>query len=120
MAQLITILWRDIPAQVTAKKGRVKAAVQLTDRFQITIDRAAARAGLETTDEYLAEWRREVAECSDDLTTEVNDAAERLEAEFSDQFLLDMITTGGIRGGDYIERPDKRKRSDKFNEGEEE
>jgi methionyl-tRNA synthetase len=120
MAQLITILWRDIPAQVTAKQGRAKAAVQLTDRFQITIDRAAARAGLETTDEYLAEWRREVAECSDDLTSEANDAAERIEAEFTDEFLRKMVTTGGIRLGEYIERPDKRKRSDKFNESEEE
>ncbi len=120
MAQLITILWRDIPAQVTAKQGRAKAAVQLTDRFQITIDLAAARASLETTDEYLAEWRRETTECSDDITTEANDAAERLEAEFTEDFLRELVTTGGIRGGEYIERPDKRKRSDKFNKIEEE
>ncbi len=109
MAQLITILWRDIPAQVTAKKGRVKVPVQLADRFQIAIDRAAARAGKETTDSYLAEWRRESVDCTDALATEAEQAAERLEAEFTDEVLRELVTMGGIRGGEYIERPDKRK-----------
>lgn len=108
MAELITILWRDIPAQVTARDGRRKAAIQLDYRFQTAIDKAAARAGKETTDDYLAEWRRASVPCSDDLQREVDEAAARLEAEFTDELLLEMISTGGIRDGEVLPRVDKR------------
>ncbi len=111
MAELITILWRDIPAQVTARQGRRKASIQLEHRFQIAIDKAAARAGKETTDEYLAEWHRESVQCSDDLQEEAEEASRRLEAEFTDALLLEMISTGGIRGGPVLPRVDKRNRS---------
>ena len=40
MAHLIIISWRDIPAQVIAKRGREVAKIQLTDRFQEEIGRA--------------------------------------------------------------------------------
>lgn len=108
MAELITILWRDIPAQVTARDGRKKAAIQLDHRFQIAIDKAAARAGKETTDDYLAEWHRESVECTADLQGEVDDAAARLEAEFTAELLLEMVSTGGVRGGEVLPRVDKR------------
>ena len=58
MAQLIVVYWRDIPAQVIVKRGRVTAKRQLTERFEKAIDRAAMRANLRDTDSYLAEWRR--------------------------------------------------------------
>ena len=45
MAQLIKMYWRDIPAQVIAKRGRKTAKVMLASRFQEAIDRAAMRAG---------------------------------------------------------------------------
>jgi hypothetical protein len=41
MPKLITVYWRDIPSQVIAKKGRSKSKVQLSQRFQEAIDRAA-------------------------------------------------------------------------------
>ena len=44
MAQLIVVYWRDIPAQVIVKRGRVTAKRQLTERFEKAIDRAAMRA----------------------------------------------------------------------------
>lgn len=44
MAKLITVYWRDIPAQVIVKQGRRTAKVQLPERFQEAIDRAAMRA----------------------------------------------------------------------------
>jgi hypothetical protein len=97
MAQLITILWRDIPAQVTARDGRKKVSIQLSDRFQIAIDRAAVRAGKKTTDEYLGEWHRLVVECGSDLAAEADDAAARLEDEFTDEVLRDHVTNGGYR-----------------------
>ncbi len=98
--QLITIYWRDIPAQVTARRGRTKAAVQLSDRFQIAIDKAAVRAGKHTTNDYLEEWRRESEPCSGDLQDAVNEAAERLEARYTDEVLERLVTSGGLAGSD--------------------
>jgi hypothetical protein len=53
VAELTVIWWRDIPAQVTASRGRERARVQLSDRFQEAIDTAATRVGLIGTDEYM-------------------------------------------------------------------
>lgn len=97
MAQLITIMWRDIPAQVTARDGRRKASVQLEDRFQIAIDRAAAVAGLETTDDYLGEWHRVTADIpGDDLQAEVEAAADELEGAFPQPVLQQYVVNGGF------------------------
>ena len=67
MPELTVISWRDIPAQVTAGKGRGASRVQLSERFQEAIDAAAMRGGLIGTDAYLEEWRREARACGDDL-----------------------------------------------------
>ena len=56
---MVTIYWRDIPSQVLVQVGRTKAKVQLPQRFQEAIDRAAMRAGKGSSDLYLEEWRRE-------------------------------------------------------------
>ena len=45
-AHLVTIYWRDIPAQVTAQRGRSREKALLDARFQDAIDRAALVAGL--------------------------------------------------------------------------
>ena len=62
MANLITLYWRDIPAQVIAERGRGRkreqAKIELHRRFAIAIDAAAMRDGADSTDDYLAEWRR--------------------------------------------------------------
>ena len=79
MPELTVIWWRDIPAQVTAKEGRARAARELAPRFQEAIDAAAMRAGLIGTDAYLEEWRREPRSCGDDLEPEVAQEVERLE-----------------------------------------
>ena len=50
MAQLTVVYWRDIPAQVIVKKGRESAKIQLNERFEKAIDRAAMRANLRDTD----------------------------------------------------------------------
>jgi len=97
MAQLITILWRDIPAQVTAREGGRKVSIQLDDRFQIAIDRAAVIAGKETTDDYLGEWHRDVYECGEDLQAAADTAAANLEAEFTEQRLSECVGRGGFR-----------------------
>ena len=58
-AQLVTIYWRDIPAQVTAQRGSNREKALLAARFQHAIDRAAMVAGCTDPDSYVAEWRRE-------------------------------------------------------------
>ena len=53
MAKQVTIWWRDIPSQITVKKGRKTGKALLSERFQEATDKAAMRAGKSTTDEYL-------------------------------------------------------------------
>lgn len=94
-AQLITIYWRDIPAQVTARAGRRKSSVQLADRFQIAIDRAAVVAGKHTTDEYLGEWRRQTAPCAGELSEAAAAAAAALEQAYPAERLRRLASNGG-------------------------
>ena len=95
MPELTVILWRDIPAQVTAGKGRGASRRQLPERFQDAIDAAAMRAGLIGTDTYLEEWRREVLPCGDDLDAEVARVAAELEAQYSDERLERLARASG-------------------------
>ncbi len=99
MAELTVIWWRDIPAQVTAKAGRARVAVQLPERFQESIDAAAMRAGLIGTDAYLEEWRREPRACGDDLDAEVAQEAEWLEAAYGDDVLERLVRASGRESG---------------------
>ena len=97
MAQLIVVYWRDIPAQVIVKRGRVTAKRQLTERFEKAIDRAAMRANLRDTDSYLAEWRRaDPVDCGEDLEAEAAAAAARLEAEYDEALLTSLVDKGGV------------------------
>ena len=96
MAQLIVVYWRDIPAQVIVKKGREAAKVQLNERFEKAIDRAAMKAKLRDTDSYLAEWRRaDPVDVSDDLKVEADKKAAELEATFDDERLKALVDAGG-------------------------
>lgn len=97
-AKLITVYWRDIPAQVMAKKGRESAKVMLSSRFQEAIDRAAMRAGKGGSDAYMSEWRRASRECSDDLQAEVDAEAERIENAWSDEDLAAITRNRGVAG----------------------
>ncbi len=96
MAELITIYWRDIPSQITAKSGRKTAKVMLSARFQKGIDRAAMRAGKGTSDAYMEDWRRKRSKCSGDLQAEATQAAAALELEFSDDFLETIVKAKGV------------------------
>ena len=96
MAKLITVYWRDIPAQVIAKERRDTAKVQLSERFADAIDRAAMRAGKGSTDAYLEEWKRVSSECGNDLQAEAEAAAEKLEAAYDKERLMTLIKNQGI------------------------
>ncbi len=98
MGSLTVISWRDIPAQVIVKRGREAAKVQLSQRFQEAVDRAAMRAGKGSSDAYLADWRRsEPRTVGDDLAAEAAAEAARLEAKFSDADLERLIRAKGLQ-----------------------
>ena len=90
-AQLVTIYWRDIPAQVTAQQGRNREKALLDARFQHAIDRAAMVAGMDDTDSYVAQWRREAVECLADLAPAVAVEAARFRGQL--RLLVDQRRT---------------------------
>ena len=100
MAKLITLYWRDIPAQVIAERGRGRkreqAKIELPRRFSVAIDAAAMRDGMGSTDDYLSEWRRsEPRECGDDLNAEAVRRAAALGDEYTSEILRALVENGG-------------------------
>ncbi len=96
MANLITVFWRDIPAQVMAKERRTTAKKELPSRFAEAIDHAAMRADMVGTDAYLEQWRRVSEPCGDDLEAIASEAAERLEKEYDKDRLMTLIKNKGL------------------------
>lgn len=99
---LVTIWWRDIPAQVTA--GTAKAL--LDARFQHAIDRAAVVAGLTDTSSYVAEWRRVTGPVDGDPTDAATAEAERLDAAYPPDRLEALVRAGGVEAT-TVDRPDQ-------------
>ena len=96
MPKLNTLYWRDIPAQVIAKERRENAKLVLTERFAEAIDKAAMRAGMAGTDAYLEQWRQESVKCGNDLQAAVDAAAARLEQDYDDARLAELVRSGGV------------------------
>jgi len=104
MSKLITIYWRDIPAQVIARTGRRSTYKKEPDpRFQKAIDRAAMRAGRGSSDKYLDDWRRVSQPCTGDLEQAVADEVSRLERDFSADRLEKVVRAGGLAGDSLVE-----------------
>lgn len=100
MAELVVLCWRDIPAQVIARKGRQSARRELSGRFTEAIDMAAMRSGAAGTDDYLAAWRKSDPEpAGDDLEAEAAGAAARIEAEYDGDRLAALVRGRGWRDG---------------------
>ncbi|WP_102108880.1 virulence factor [Oceaniglobus roseus] len=96
MAEVTIVYWRDIPAQVIVGKGRRAAKVQLPERFEQAIDRAAMKTGAAGTDAYLAEWRRGepyAVEGDDEVVAKAE--AARLEAEYDTARIKSLIGNDG-------------------------
>lgn len=96
MANIVIVYWRDIPAQVIAGKGRRGHKVQLPERFEQAIDRAAMKIGAKDADAYLAEWRKAPAYSveGDDKSAAEAEAA-RLDMEYDTNKLKALIENGG-------------------------
>jgi hypothetical protein len=97
MAKLISIYWRDIPAQVVGRAGRKEGfKKELEPRFATAIDRAAMRAGRGSSDAYLEDWRRGSEIVDGDLETAVNERVAALEQEFTPDYLEQVVKAGGL------------------------
>jgi hypothetical protein len=98
MADVTVVFWRDIPAQVIVGRGRRAAKVQLAERFEQAIDRAAMKTGAAGTDEYLAEWRKaEPDTVESDATDQIvaEHEAVRLDNEYDRDRILALIAKDG-------------------------
>ena len=96
MPDLTIVYWRDIPAQVIVGKGRRASKVQLPERFEQAIDRAAMKIGAAGSDAYLAEWRKSTPVLHDgDADTIAADQAKALEAEYDKARIIQLIENDG-------------------------
>ncbi|WP_425070331.1 virulence factor [Sagittula sp. S175] len=95
-SDLTIVYWRDIPAQVIVGKGRRGAKVQLPERFEQAIDRAAMKGGAAGTDDYLAEWRKAPSgQVEGDPMEAAQAAAARLDAEYDVERIKTLIANDG-------------------------
>lgn len=100
MAQLTILYWRDIPAQVSAKRGRTQAKQPLDERFAEAIDRAAMRGGQKDSDAYLEAWRRETVPFDgEDLEAAVAACAAELDAAYPMERLHELVRHHGHAPG---------------------
>ena len=99
MTKIVTIYWRDIPAQVTAKEGRKRAKKLLPALFQEAIDRAAMRAKKIDADAYLDDWIRVNESQTGELDALVEETANRLEQEYDDERLDKIVRNKGVDNG---------------------
>lgn len=94
-AEVVTIYWRDIPAQVNGQRGRERHQLLLSSKFQRAVDRAKRKAGIYTAEEDIAQWRR-VSEACDDHVLAAEAQAAALEAEYSKEYLGKLAYAGGF------------------------
>ncbi len=100
MPDVTIVYWRDIPAQVIVGRGRRAAKVQLPERFEQAIDRAAMKVGASDTDAYLAEWRRAAAFAAEGEAEAIARAeAARLDQEYDPARLRALIANDGREPG---------------------
>ncbi|MEK9810173.1 MAG: virulence factor [Candidatus Nanopelagicales bacterium] len=92
----MTILWRDIPAQVIVGPGRRGAKAPLPERFEQANDRAAMKIGASDTDAYLAEWRTGEPYPMEGVAAEIAAAeAARIDKEYDKERLIALIANDG-------------------------
>ena len=96
MPEVTVVYWRDIPAQVIVGKGRRGSKIQLSERFEQAIDRAAMKWNLRGSDDYLAEWyKAEPYLIEGNPDTVARSEAERIESEYSQEKLKYLIENEG-------------------------
>ena len=94
-SEVVTIFWRDIPAQVNGQNGRERHQVLLSSKFQRAVDRAKRKAGIYTAEEDIAQWHRSSEACDDHVAAAEARAAV-LEEQYSREYLGKLAYAGGF------------------------
>jgi hypothetical protein len=96
MAEITLVLWRDIPAQVIAGKGRAAVKKPLPERFEQAIDRCAMKIGAQGSEAYMAEWRKVAQAVHPGSDAEAAEAElARILAEYDPARLAALIANDG-------------------------
>lgn len=93
---VVTIYWRDIPAQVNGQSGRDRHQVVLSAKFQRAIDRAKRKADIYTAEEDIAQWHRTTSACDGDHQVAADAEAARIENEYTREHLGKLAYAGGF------------------------
>ena len=93
MAEYQITYWRDLPSMVTAREGRRNTAkIELPQRFQDAIDRAAMLMNLTGSDAYMEQWRRDGWQERDGTPEVVAQAvAAEIEETYTPAHLRDLV-----------------------------
>ena len=103
MAKLVTIYWRDVPAQVNAQNGRQRVSLLLPARFQRATQRAAVVSRQKNAHDFVRHWRRTDRPCGDDLAAEAAAEVFRIEADYSPERLSALVDAGGVEEVEDVE-----------------
>lgn len=96
MPDVTIVYWRDIPAQVIVGRGRQGTKVQLPERFEQAIDRAAMKSGAAESDEYLSGFRKAEPIPGEGTDVEAaNAAAAKIEVDYDQDRIKTLIANDG-------------------------
>ncbi len=93
---LVTIFWRDIPAQVNAQVGRERHQILLPNRFQRAVDRAKRKARIYTSSEDIAQWRRETKPFTGDPEAAARAEIEAIEVAYDADRIRRLVRAAGV------------------------
>ncbi len=83
--------------QVVARGDAGTARAMLPERFQEAVDAAAMVAGLIGSDDYTEQMNMQRRPCGDDLESEAQAEAARIQADWTDEVLRGAIRASGVR-----------------------
>ena len=95
MGALTIFYWRDIPAQLMMGSGRNAIKLKLPERYEKAIDRCAMQVGAKDSDSYLKDWRKVSVPISNQGKHAIEQEAAKLELEYSNKKLKDLIANNG-------------------------
>lgn len=99
MPNLTIFFWRDIPAQLMIGTGRKALKYKLPEKYEKAIDRCAMKVGAKDSESYLQDWRKKIIPLQSIKKDTIEKEALKLEQEYSDSKLKDLIQNNGwIKG----------------------